>query len=160
MRKSAADLIAELEADPRWVAARDERQRALAERAATQAAAEAPLVAELRRAGLPVDSVYDLVNNAPHAVLSRRFIGAYQVAYPILVRHLALPYPIRIREGIIRALTVRDGGPAVEEALLAAFEAERDPALRWVLANALRIAMPYRRRRRHPEIAAVYKERA
>ena len=62
-----------------------------------------------------------------------------------------------MREGIIRALTVRDGGPEVSAALFREFVSETDPLLKWVLSNALRIAMPLRERRKHPEIAACFK---
>ena len=156
-RKTADQLLRELEANPQWRAERGRREAALAERARAAALDERELVAEIRAVGYDVESVYDLVNNAPHPVLERRFIGPYPAAYPILLRHLGLPHSYVIREGIVRALTVRDGGPAVATALLAAFVQESDAELRWVLANALRAAMPYRLRRRHPEIAAVLK---
>ena len=150
--RTAAELMAELEADPTWVAERDRRDLELEGRARELSEREALLVAELRNVGFDLDSVWDFVNNVPHPVLERRFVGTYENAYPVLVRHLGLPHHRRIREGIIRALTVRDGGDPVETALLAALREERDPELRWVLANALRVAVPYRRRRKYPEI--------
>jgi hypothetical protein len=75
----------------------------------------------------------------------------------VLILHLQRPHHPRVREGIIRALTVRDGGVDLERALLGAFKGETDRSLRWVLANALTVAMPYHRRRKHREIAAVYR---
>lgn len=152
-RKTAEQVLAELETDSAWRAQRDARAAELAAHDAGLAAEEQQLVADIRAAGCDVDSVYDLVNNDPHPVLPRRFIGPYPIAYPVLIRHLELPYSRPIREGIIRALTVQDGGAAVEEALLRAFQAESDPQLRWVLANGLRTAMPYHRRKKHPQIA-------
>ena len=68
------------------------------------------------------------------------------------MRHLKLPYIREVREGIIRALTVKDGGQELEAALLEEFYKERDPNTKWVLGNALRTAMPYHRRRKHPKI--------
>src|SRR5262249_12457352 len=118
---------------------------------------EAVLVKRLHAIGYDVDSVWDLVNNVPDPILKGRFVGPYKRAYPVLMAHLQLRHDPRIREGIIRALTVRDGGVDLEIALLTEFKRESDPGLRWVLANALRIAMPYSRRRKHPEIAAAYK---
>ena len=50
-----------------------------------------------------------------------------------------------------------DGGSLVENALLSEFERETNGELRWVLANALRTAMPYHRRRKYPEIRRVLK---
>ena len=155
--KTAAEFAAELEQDPAWRAERDRRERELAERAEALRVEEQELVAELRSVGYEVDSVYDLVNNTPHPHLKRRFVGPYPLAYPILVRHLSRAYSRPIREGVIRALTVRDGGSAVETALLAEFDRESDSQVRWVLANALRTAMPYHRRRKRPAIAQTLK---
>ena len=152
-RKTADELLAELEADPAWRAQRDARAAELAAREAVLAAEELQLVADIRATGYDVDSVYDLVNNDPHPFLTRRFTGPYPAAYSVLLLHLELPYSRPIREGIIRALTVKDGGPEVQGALLRAFQTEPDPQLRWVLANALRTAMPYHRRNKHPQIA-------
>jgi hypothetical protein len=86
-----------------------------------------------------------------------RVDGAAQRAYPLLGEHLGVQHHPKVREGIIRALTVKDGGPEVSAALFRAFTSENDPGLKRVLANALRVAMPLRERRRHPEIAACYK---
>jgi hypothetical protein len=151
--------MARLEADPHWRAERDRREADVAAGAVELQADETALVRRIRAVGYDIDSVWDLVNNAPHAFLARRFVGPYERAYPLLIEHLGIRHHPRIREGIIRALTVRDGGLQVENALLGAFERESAAELRWVLANALRIAMPYSRRRKRPEISAVYKSR-
>lgn len=76
------------------------RQRAeeIEARAAEWRRAEAPLVEELREAGFEVDSAWDLVNTAT----------PYPAALPILLAHLGRSYPDRVREGIARALAVRD----------------------------------------------------
>jgi hypothetical protein len=63
----------------------------------------------------------------------------------------------QVREVIIRALTVKDGGEPVWSALFEEFKSESNAELKWVFANALRTAMPYKLRRQHPEIAAVLK---
>lgn len=60
--------------------------------------AEAPLVDELRAAGYQVESAWDLVNTAVR----------YPTALPILLDHLQRPYPPAVREGIARALAVRE----------------------------------------------------
>ena len=80
----------------------------------------------------------------------------YERAYPLLVRHLRIRHHPRVREGIVRALTVKDGGEPVWSALLQELHGELDPEMKWVLANALKTAMPYKLRRKHPEIAAAY----
>jgi len=70
----------------------------LSKRKAERLAAEAPLVDELRAAGFNVESAWDLVNTP----------GSYPKAVPILLAHLPRPYPPAVREGIARALAVRD----------------------------------------------------
>ena len=154
-RITAGEVMAQLESDPEYVkqrALRDARTSILEQECRTD---EALLVRKVRAIGYDIDSVWDLVNNAPHPHLSRRFVGPYSGAYSTLLKHLEQPHHPRIREGIVRALTVKDGGPQVEEALLSAFRKELDASLRLVLSNALRVAMPYSRRRRLPEIKAV-----
>ena len=120
---------------------------------------EEELVKEIRECGYSIESVYDLVNNAPHPVLENKFIGPYERAYPILLKHLDLPHERIIREGIIRSLTVKDGGLEVEEALLRHFQEEQHPETKWCLANALKVAMPYHRRRQRPEIEHFHKRK-
>lgn len=118
---------------------------------------EEKLVEEINACGYSIKSVYDLVNNASHAVLERRHIGDYSKAYPVLLNHLEIPHDRIVREGIIRSLTVKDGGKEMEEALLRHFETEQHAETKWCLANALKVAMPYYRRRKRPEIAHFYK---
>jgi len=62
----------------------------------TLTAAEEPLVRALRKVGLKVSSVWDLVNNK----------DTYPAAVPILLDHLRKPYHRRIQEGIARSLAV------------------------------------------------------
>lgn len=153
---TAAQLAATLRESPEYqarVALREDQLRAFA---ATFQNEEDAIAAEAAQVGYVISSVWDFVNNAPHAFLPRPFTGPYERAYPILVRHLRLPHHQRVREGIIRALTVNDGGSLVADALLAEFVSEKDPSLRWVLANALKQAMPLKKRKQHPEIALVY----
>ena len=78
---------------------------------------------------MPVGSVYDFVNAG----------GAPPEAVPLLVEHLRRPYHPRIREGIIRSLTVRHARDLAYAPLVEAFASERDPNMRWVIANALSV---------------------
>ncbi len=148
--------MAALSNDPDYVA----RRAALeADRAAILAAfadEEALISGEVAAAGYRIRSVWDFVNNNPHPVIDFPYSGPYERAYPILVRHLRARHHPRVREGIIRALTVRDGGAMVWEALLLELQLGTDLDMRWLLANALKVAMPYKLRRKHPEIAAAY----
>lgn len=95
---TAGELMARLEADPEFVARREERRRARVQKRAALRDAERPLLEELHLLGVNVDSVRDLVNTA----------HPYPEALPILTEHLERPYPDRVRAGIARALAVRD----------------------------------------------------
>lgn len=95
---SAEDLLAELEADQVYQAEIKRQDEELERKAAEWRQAEAPLVEELRGAGFEVESAWDLVNTST----------PYPAALPILLEHLGRPYPDRVREGIARALAVRD----------------------------------------------------
>jgi hypothetical protein len=96
--KTAAELMAELEADSDVVAQRHQREVELRRQEEEWQRAEAPLAEELRRAGVQVDSAWDLVKTPE----------PYPAALPILLEHLERPYPDRVREGIARALAVSD----------------------------------------------------
>ncbi|MBC7978625.1 MAG: hypothetical protein H7138_26870 [Myxococcales bacterium] len=93
---TAAELMAELEADPTWVADRDALEAAREKQAAEWRAAEAPLLADLLAAGYHASSVWDLVNTSI----------PYPAALPVLLEHLQRPYPTPVREGMARALAV------------------------------------------------------
>jgi hypothetical protein len=145
---TAAELVAELATRPESRAKIQERQAMLAGIHERRRQDEAALVEELRLAGLEVSSVYDLVNTA----------SPYPDAIPILIRHLELPHEKIIREGIIRALTIKNAGNEVETALLHHFEKESESEVRWVIANALKMAMPLSRRKLRPEIEKVFRK--
>jgi len=95
-RITAEELMRELEADPDWRAARERGDRERARREEEWSWAEAPLVEELRRLGYVVSTAWDLVNTGK----------PYADALPVLLAHVARPYPDRVREGIARALAV------------------------------------------------------
>lgn len=118
---------------------------------------EQAIVTQANGLGYDIESVWDFVNNASHPVLGNRFTGPYERAYPMLVEQLQRPHHPRVREGVIRALTVKDGGEPVWAALYQAFTEETDNLQRWTLANALIVAMPSRERAQHPEIARAFK---
>lgn len=96
--QSTSEFLASLANDPEYqerIRQRDEKIRIESERLAR---AQAPLVAELRAAGADIQSVWDLINT------KRR----YPELVPILLAHLDKNYPDRVREGIARALSVRE----------------------------------------------------
>lgn len=92
--------------------------------------AEAPLVDELRAAGEQVDSVWELVTTS----------GASPKAVPILLAHLARPYPAAIREGIARALAVPETKAAGWAVITELYLTEAEPRVRNGLAAAIAAA--------------------
>ena len=85
-----AERDAQLKAEGKWdayVAGTKERDEAIRRKTEEYARAEAPLVQELRAAGAPVSSVWDLVNTK----------ARYPKLVPILFAHLDRPYPERLR---------------------------------------------------------------
>jgi hypothetical protein len=156
-RITAEELMAELSKDPEYLARCAQLEAGRAAFHAKYADEDALISKEVAVVGYRIRSVWDFVNNQPHPVIDFPFCGPYERAYPILVRHLSVKHHPRVREGLIRALTVRDGGPIVWESLLAEFRKEAAPDMQWLLANALKVAMPYKLRRKHPEIAAAFK---
>ena len=97
-KESTAEWWAKLQADPEFIAQKKERDRVFAERAAKFSAEQAPLLAELRSAGLNIQDVSDLINTSDR----------YESAIPILLKHLLLPYSDVTRETIARSLAVPD----------------------------------------------------
>jgi len=127
---TAEEHQAQLEKDPEWVARNAEREARLKEREEQFRREEAVLLSELRSIGFNVESVWDFVNTAEK----------YPGAIPVLLRHLSLPYHKRIKEGIIRALTVNYAGPDVLRALIRQFCEETDEkpnSPKWVMGNAI-----------------------
>jgi hypothetical protein len=97
-------------------AARAEEDRRLAAWRHELLMDEAPLITALRHVGILVSSVWDLVNTAE----------PYPKAIPVLLEHLHRPYHPRNREGIVRALTVKEAREVAYESVLK--EYEKQPA--------------------------------
>ncbi len=93
---TAAELLAALSKDADHVTRRQAEDEAFAQKGLELRAAEAPLLDELRRTGVSVGSVWDLV--------ARR--EPYPSVLPTLLDHLQRQYPSPVREGIARALAV------------------------------------------------------
>jgi hypothetical protein len=94
---TAEEHAKQLQADPEFMCRKAEQEKALAERKAMLRVAEAPLVEDLARLGLEVESVRFLKNNNPE----------FRKAIPVLLDHLRKPYPDIIRAGIAQRLAVR-----------------------------------------------------
>jgi hypothetical protein len=127
---TAAEHMALLEKDPVWVARNAERAARLKQRLEQSRREQATLLADLKNVGVQVESVWDLVNTA----------DKYPAAIPVLLHHFVVPYSKRIKEGIVRALTVDYAGPEVLRELIRQFREQTDDSansLKWVLGNAI-----------------------
>lgn len=129
-RITTAEHMALLRQDPEWVARNAATEDRLKEGLEQSRKEQAKILADLKEVGIRVESVWDLVNTA----------DKYPAAIPILLRHVVLPYNKRIKEGIIRALTVNYAGPEVLCELIKQFCEQTDSSpnsLKWVLGNAI-----------------------
>jgi len=127
---TASELLAQLHADPEWVRKNEERDAERRTAAAAFRAEERPIIVDILRSGLSIDSLSDLINSS----------ASYPEAVPVLLDHLQRRYSPRIREAIIRALTVREARGQAGPVLLNALASEDEHDMRWVLANALTVA--------------------
>jgi HEAT repeat protein len=86
----------------------------------------------LSNVDIKVNSIYDLVNSNEN----------YPEAIPILVDMLPKVKSDRIKEGVARALTVRNAGEVVAKALIKEFQnykvsTESEEYTKWAIANAI-----------------------
>jgi len=127
---TAAELVAKLEADPEYRRKEREQERKRAAFEAELAKDEANLVKDLARAGVRVTSVWDLVNTQE----------PYPNAIPVLLDHLKRSHHRRIREGIVRALSVPEAQDIAFSDLYREFQSisvEEDFQLKWLVGGAL-----------------------
>lgn len=97
------------------------------------------LLEDLRHAGVPVSDVWDLVNSQVQ----------YRAALPVLIDWLQsvdarVPADERpkVREGLVRALSVPAARPAAAPVMIEEFRRALDPSglgFRWVVGNALSV---------------------
>lgn len=89
---------------------------------------DATIVAALREVGVDVASVYDLVNQ-PSAK-----------AIPVLVRYLPEDLDPKIKEGIVRALSIKQARPFALRPMIVEFmRVNIDESLRWAIGNAIEV---------------------
>jgi hypothetical protein len=129
-RITTAEHMALLRQNPEWVARNAATEARIKQGEEEARKEQAQLLADLMNVGVRVESAWDFVNTAEK----------YPAAIPVLLRHVALPYSKRVKEGIIRALTVNYAGPEVLRELIKQFCAQTDNSpnsLKWVLGNAI-----------------------
>ncbi|MBI1925246.1 HEAT repeat domain-containing protein [Candidatus Poribacteria bacterium] len=133
--KTAAELMESLRKHPEFLRREKERE---SQRKAFEAflhAEERPLIDELGKIEVHVKSAWDLVNSP----------DSYTPAIPILMKHLKIPYHPKIKEGIVRALTVKEArgvaGPLLVEEFLniSSQNTMVEQDFKWVIGNALSV---------------------
>lgn len=144
--RTAWEIEQELRLDPEWLAREEAREAEARVKEERYLAEETPLREELHALGYPVKWVWDFVNTAQ----------SYPNAIPVLIDHLRRPYSDAVREGIARALAVREarglaGGPIVETLR----EEGLGKQLRWALANTLTVVADRANRDGIKEILAI-----
>ena len=125
-RQTAAELLAQLQADPAFQARQQERDRKHEETERALRQAEAPLVQALSKVGVQVESVWDLANTKV----------SYPQAAPVLLDHIERAYPDAVRAGIARALAV-SGSRAEWGVLTGLYRKERGRRTKEGLAVAI-----------------------
>ena len=92
---------------------------------------ETPLIVDVADIGIHIESVWDFVN-------TRKL---YPEAIEVLIKHLQLPYHHRIKEGIVRALTVKEAKGQAGRYLIDEYEKipKEKASLRWAIGNAISI---------------------
>jgi hypothetical protein len=127
--QTAAEFLAELEADPAYRKMREKQEADLRAFDEKLRIAEAPLIEDLKAVGVNVGSVWDLVNTR----------ASYSAAVPVLLQHFERDYLPEVREGIARSLAVSEASWAWD-ILFEFFNREPVGGLRnvkWALACAL-----------------------
>lgn len=125
----AKTFLNQLNEDPEYVRRKSQRDAYFDSLREADRVTERELVGDLARAGFPVRSVWDLVNTGT----------PYSGAIPVLIQHLQVEYPDRVREGIARALTVQDADGHFETLvdLFRTVAGTEYPRTKWALGNAI-----------------------
>jgi hypothetical protein len=125
----AKDFLNNLNKYPEFLRQKAAREAQVASQREADRVIERDLLSSLADIGLRVQSVWDLVNSS----------DPYPAAIPILMEHLRIAYPDRVREGIARALTVPDADSFFGELidLFCSLSDHQYPRTKWAIGNAI-----------------------
>jgi hypothetical protein len=88
------------------------------------------IVKELAKAGILINEIYDLVNTNK----------SYPSAIPVLIKALEAGVENRkVKEGVIRALAVKEAKGKANEQLFEEYYKTQDPMLKWTIGNTLSV---------------------
>lgn len=131
--ETASQYLAQMAKDPDWVKRRKERADALRAKQEMFAQIERPILDDLAAAGMPaLTSVYDLLQRPEED---------YGPVIPVLIHHLRNDYHTRVREGLVRALTVKGARGTAGPEIIRQLERQGvdDVHTRDAMATALRV---------------------
>lgn len=130
-RITAGQFLDSREKDPAYIARMEELEKQLQENVRQYRETAGALLAELAEAGFLVDSLDVFI----HTNLD------YRAAIPILMRWLPRISDRRVKEGIVRSLTVKWAKPLAAPLLIEEFLRAGDPwhGLKWAIGNALSV---------------------
>lgn len=92
---------------------------------------EKGLIEDLKKVGISVSSVWDLVNSPNN----------YKQAESVLIKHFKAAKESRYKEGIVRALGVKGFKNAIRP-LIDEFKKSKDESYKWAVANSISIIAP------------------
>jgi HEAT repeat protein len=127
--KSAAELMAELQKDPEYVARMRQREQQQCANAENYARAAEPVLNELGAKGFRVSTIGEL----------RQRKLDYRSAIPVLLHWLLQISDPQVKEDIVRTLSVSRAKPAAAPALIEEFRKAENAELRWAIANGLAV---------------------
>ncbi len=128
---TAAELQAQLQKDPEYQRNIREREAEIEKEEAELRKDEKPLIKELVSFGFNISSSWELVNTS----------AKYEDAIPVLVKHLSKPYHKKNKEGIVRALAVKEAkGIACKVIIEEYHKAPKDDFhYRWAFGNTMAV---------------------
>ena len=131
-RLTAAELMNQLEQDPAYVARMKAKKKEHEERVENTAAQTAPILRDLADLGYAVRSLDDLR-------ISKK---EYREAIPVLIKWLTQIGNAKVKDSIIRTLSVPWSKPEATPVLIKEFELAsslENSGLKWTIANALAV---------------------
>lgn len=129
--KTAEGLALEF-GSPEFVAREKARYAEIAKFEKQERKEQKPLLRDLKEVGIQIETVWDLVNSS----------ASYAPAIPVLIDHLSRPYSDGIRQGIARALTVKEAKGIAAKVLIEEFSKSPDKksfGAKWAMGNALTV---------------------
>ncbi len=128
---TASDLMASLRNNSDYLIQQDRNEAKRRELEKRIQAEQKELIRDMAEKGFVISSVWDLVNSG----------NTYEKGIPILVKHLAMPYSSKVKEGIVRALAVKEAKGKANMSLIHLYHnlPKSEYSLRWAIGNTISV---------------------